>query len=125
MGGVHVPKAFVERANCDALISERTALCAASGMRRTHRDRRTPRDIPLGLRYRVVIRDGCQCQLCGRRLPQVETTLTTLSRGHEGGETVLENLRVLCADCNLGKVPGPKSLAERCCSVHVNRTTDH
>jgi hypothetical protein len=96
-------KAFVERANRDIPPQEKQVpgLCAPRGDARE--PKRTPRDIPLGLRYRVVIRDGCQCQLCGRRAPAVPIHVDHIRPWASGGETVMENLRVLCSDCNLGK----------------------
>jgi hypothetical protein len=65
-----------------------------------------PRDVPLGLRYRVLARDRFRCVLCGRS-PATSLTVS-LHVDHiipwsRGGRTVPENLRSLCQSCNLGK----------------------
>jgi hypothetical protein len=95
--------AFVERVNRDTPLSDKPPSELRPPPRNPKEPKRTPRDIPLGLRYRVVIRDGCQCQLCGRRAPQVKIHVDHIKPWAFGGETVIENLRVLCSDCNLGK----------------------
>jgi hypothetical protein len=58
------------------------------------------------LRAQVLIRDNCICQMCGAS-PAKDPT-TNLHADHitpwsKGGETTLENLRTLCAGCNIGK----------------------
>jgi hypothetical protein len=64
------------------------------------------RDIPLGLRYKVLKRDNFRCVRCGR---SPATTLgLELEIDHklpysDGGKTVLENLETKCSDCNIGK----------------------
>jgi 5-methylcytosine-specific restriction endonuclease McrA len=68
--------------------------------------RRTPRDPSLRLRYKVLVRDNFSCCQCGRS-PATELGII-LHIDHEipwskGGDTVFENLRVLCKQCNLGK----------------------
>ncbi len=67
---------------------------------------RGPRDIPLGLRYKVLLRDGNRCLLCGRgprSEPPAEIHVDHKMPWALGGETVLDNLRILCRECNLGK----------------------
>jgi len=68
--------------------------------------RRTPRAPALRLRFQVFIRDNSTCKICGRG-PQTHPGLS-LEPDHiipysKGGETVLENLQLLCRDCNAGK----------------------
>jgi len=68
--------------------------------------KRTSRNIPLGLKYTVLIRDRSRCRLCGRSPTtslNVELHFDHIKPWALGGETVLENLRLLCSDCNLGK----------------------
>lgn len=102
-------QAFVDRVNADTtedakppeepservLASKRKSVCEA--------DRR---DIRLGMRYSVLVRDRFRCVLCGSS-PATQTT-QNLHIDHvfpvaKGGKTTPENLRVLCEECNLGK----------------------
>lgn len=52
----------------------------------------------------VLMRDGAKCQLCGAT-PQSGARLHIdhVIPWSKGGETVLENLRVLCEQCNIGR----------------------
>lgn len=61
---------------------------------------RTPRAVPLRLRYTILERDGGKCCLCGSKERLHVDHIVPYSKG---GETVIENLRTLCADCNIGK----------------------
>lgn len=66
-------------------------------------DRREP---SIGLRYKVLSRDRFRCVACGRS-PATDAGCK-LHVDHivpfsKGGKTTLENLRTLCAECNLGK----------------------
>ena len=100
-------QAFVERANQDTSLElppkpkpEATTLDGAS-------KKRSSRNIPWGLRYKVFKRDRFRCVLCGTS-PATSLTTVVLHVDHiipwsKEGETVLENLRTLCEACNLGK----------------------
>jgi hypothetical protein len=64
------------------------------------------RDVPLSLRYRVLVRDRFRCVLCGRSPASTAGLELHVDHQHafsRGGKTVLENLRALCKECNLGK----------------------
>jgi hypothetical protein len=68
--------------------------------------RSTPRNVSLSLRYAVLKRDNFRCVKCGRS-PALNPGLV-LHVDHSKswanhGETVLENLKALCSDCNFGK----------------------
>ena len=68
-----------------------------SGRRRNPSDR---------LRLQVLDRDGYRCVLCGNTPADdrsVRLHLDHLVPYSKGGETTLENLRTLCALCNLGR----------------------
>ncbi len=74
-----------------------------SGIAASNRDRR---EISLGLRFRILYRDNFKCVLCGNNPPA--SPGLTLHVDHivpwsKGGRTELENLRTLCAACNLGR----------------------
>ncbi len=65
---------------------------------------RTTRNINWRLRALVLMRDGARCQLCGAT-PQdgVKLHVDHIKPWINGGETVLENLQILCQRCNIGK----------------------
>ena len=57
-----------------------------------------------GLRYDVMKRDGFRCVLCGRGADNgVKLHVDHILPVSKGGKTVMNNLRTLCSDCNLGK----------------------
>lgn len=66
--------------------------------------RRTPRNINWRLRALVLMRDEARCRLCGA-VPGVGIRLHVdhIKPWSKGGDTVLENLQVLCNVCNIGK----------------------
>ncbi len=62
--------------------------------------------IKLGLRYKVLNRDNFKCVLCGRS-PATDHACR-LHVDHvipwsKGGKTIIDNLRTLCEQCNLGR----------------------
>ena len=65
---------------------------------------RTTRNINWRLRALVLMRDGARCQLCGAT-PQdgVKLHVDHIKSWIKGGETVIENLQILCQRCNIGK----------------------
>jgi Homing endonuclease associated repeat/HNH endonuclease len=68
--------------------------------------RRTTRDPSLRLRFKVLQRDNFSCRQCGRSpatVLGVVLHVDHISPWSKGGETILENLQVLCEMCNLGK----------------------
>ena len=108
--------AFVERVNSDNRQNEAEPIPVAPETVARQVQRRRPgrrrakeedqRQIKLGLRYAVLKRDRFRCVLCGA---SPATNLgCVLHVDHvvpwsKGGETIAENLRSLCEDCNLGK----------------------
>lgn len=101
-------QAFIDQVNSDAApVSETNDAdqkpVAADKAAVLEADRR---EIRLSLRYAVLKRDCFRCVVCGRS-PATHLSLV-LHVDHvipvaKGGKTVLENLRSLCKDCNLGK----------------------
>jgi hypothetical protein len=64
------------------------------------------RDIPLGLRFRVLRRDRFKCVLCGdhpARNAKCVLHLDHLVPWSRGGKTREDNLRTLCETCNVGR----------------------
>lgn len=66
--------------------------------------KRTLRNINWRLRALVLMRDGARCQLCGVT-PQDGSRLHVdhIKPWSKGGETVIDNLQILCEKCNIGK----------------------
>lgn len=65
-----------------------------------HKTKRNPSE---RLKVLVLMRDGNKCRLCGRILVGDEIHFDHIKPWSKGGETVLENLQVLCAKHNLAK----------------------
>lgn len=68
--------------------------------------KRTPRNINLKLRFKVLLRDNFKCCYCGAspaKNPNVILHVDHIMPWSKGGETVLENLQAACSNCNLGK----------------------
>lgn len=66
----------------------------------------TPREPNNKLKVQVFKRDGLKCAICGRtreKYPELEFEIDHKKPYSKGGETVLDNLQVLCRDCNSGK----------------------
>lgn len=66
----------------------------------------TPRAPSVRLRFRVFQRDNFRCLVCGRSPANhlgLELQIDHIIPYSQGGPTVLDNLRTLCKDCNLGK----------------------
>lgn len=66
--------------------------------------KRTPRNANWRQRAQVLLRDGATCKMCGAR-PEDGAKLHVdhIVPYANGGETVLENLQILCEQCNIGK----------------------
>ena len=65
-----------------------------------HKTKREPND---RLKVRVLMRDGNRCQICGVKCNDGihKIHFDHIIPWSKGGETTLENLRVLCSVCNL------------------------
>lgn len=64
------------------------------------------RHIPMGLRYQVLQRDDFRCTACGDSpalTRGVKLHVDHIDPWSQGGKSVAENLRTLCAACNFGK----------------------
>ncbi len=109
--------AFLDRVNSDvsvqetkgpSLVAEKSR--STSPRLRPNRKRKVKQDdlrqIRLGLRYEVMKRDRFRCVLCGANpatLPGCVLHVDHVLAWSRGGKTTAENLRTLCANCNLGK----------------------
>jgi hypothetical protein len=102
--------AFIEWVNADDSNADVEAVIDESasntGIRPNSPKRRTKRDVSDRQRFRILVRDGFRCQTCGASpLTQrgVELHVDHVVPWSEGGETVDENLKTKCKQCNLGK----------------------
>ena len=106
--------AFVERVNRDEETKEAgdleiTATEIGADVRAPLQPARPPeetRDIRLGLRFRVLHRDRFKCVLCGdhpARNAECVLHVDHVTPWSKGGKTSEENLRTLCATCNVGR----------------------
>ena len=67
-------------------------------------NRRTPRKINWRLRALVIMRDGAYCRLCGATPHDgAKFHVDHVVPWTKGGETLIENLQILCNVCNIGK----------------------
>jgi hypothetical protein len=102
-------QAFVDRVNADIGRSQDPRPAEIQAEVVEPRSTVSPADrrkVPLGLRWAVIVRDRCRCVLCGRS-PATHLGVS-LDADHivpfsKGGKTIIENLRTLCEECNLGK----------------------
>ena len=103
--------AFVERVNHDSTEPDAQEDLASIDLAKEQVEtgrtvQRDTRDIPLGMRFKVLSRDRFKCVLCG---DSPATNLgCVLHVDHilpwsKGGATAPENLRSLCKSCNLGR----------------------
>jgi hypothetical protein len=100
-------EAFVDRVNRDIAQVAEVSPATTNGPPKSAQPRQEDqRHIPIGLRYQVLRRDRFRCVLCGRS-PASELScelhvdhIVAFSRG---GKTRPDNLRSLCAECNIGK----------------------
>jgi len=104
--------AFVERVNRDgeseAQLEPRKGEIIGPEVAAPLLSRRSDesRDIPLGLRFRVLHRDRFKCLLCGdhpARNPECVLHVDHMIPWSKGGRTHMDNLRTLCATCNIGR----------------------
>lgn len=112
-------KAFLERVSTDVAESRETEKSLSvqkpsqTPQRRSQGAKKQPflentrrRDITLGLRYDVFRRDRFRCIICGASPASkvgCELHVDHIKPLALGGRTVLENLRTLCSECNVGK----------------------
>ncbi len=100
-------EAFVEYINSDIdQIQEIESLELKINISDLGQDRikhTTKRDISDRLKVKVLIRDGNKCRLCGITVTGNNIHFDHIKPWSKGGETILENIQVLCAPHNLAK----------------------
>jgi len=96
---------FVEYINEEenAPYEEKPENIQAENARKEVTKHKTKRNISSRLKVQVLMRDGNKCQLCGITVIGKGIHIDHIKPWSKGGETVLENLQVLCAPHNLAK----------------------
>jgi hypothetical protein len=74
-----------------------------SGATETIERRREGRHIPRQIMFKVVRRDNHICQICHKYVPDDKIQFDHLIPISKGGPTTVDNLRLLCDDCNRKK----------------------
>ncbi len=93
-------EAFIVWANEGTVPSKLIAECDGKPLSQS----RGTRNINWRLRALVLMRDGARCQLCGAEAREgAKLHVDHMVPWSKGGATTLENLRVLCSVCNIGK----------------------
>lgn len=104
--------AFVDRVNAEPaptpILTEPISEIVPGKERpqRSVRPSEDVREVPLGLRFRVLHRDSFKCTLCGdhpARNAECRLHVDHVMPWSKGGRTREDNLRTLCADCNVGR----------------------
>jgi len=100
-------EAFVEYINSDSSEplrqDENVSQVLSTDIKKTPFKHKTKRDISARLKVQVLIRDGNKCKLCGVTVTGKNIHFDHIKPWSKGGETVVENLQVLCAEHNLAK----------------------
>jgi len=99
---------FAARANADPADPLRHALALHPIPPAPPVPREERRAVPVALRHAIQTRDRFRCVLCGASPatdPRVTLQIDRIQPFSQGGPTVPENLRTLCADCNVGRGP--------------------
>lgn len=92
---------FIDKGEVKPSIDNNTSEAA-----KKQSSRSTPRKINWRLRALILIRDNCICKMCGAspsKNPDVLLHVDHIIPYSKGGETLEENLRTLCSQCNIGK----------------------
>jgi len=99
----------------DSAVKRRKWLVQSGGTgahihRQTKQSGRGARTVSKSMRFQVLRRDNFRCVYCGRSpgVDEVRLHIDHVVPWSKGGETVIENLRTSCRECNLGK--GAKSI---------------
>ena len=66
-------------------------------------DREIRPPIPPKLRHKIFVRDGYRCRECGKNNKETSLEIDHIFPLSKGGQTVEDNLQVLCTECNRAK----------------------
>ena len=86
--------------NKEDVVEEKNEILDKNEIIYKHKTKRLPSE---RLKVQVLMRDGNKCSLCGITVTGENIHFDHIKPWSKGGETVLENLQVLCAPHNLAK----------------------
>ncbi|MDR0437053.1 MAG: HNH endonuclease [Bacteroidales bacterium] len=103
--------AFIEKVNSDISVEITSEIKSAENenvekLEHKKNSKEDRREIPLGLRFTIIKRDGYKCVICGRSPNTtfgIEFHIDHIIPFSKGGKTREGNLRTLCNECNIGK----------------------
>ena len=100
-------KKFIEYENADNMeLDEVVSPEVPNTISAVENETKDTRTISLRQRFSVFLRDGFRCVSCGKSPlthPGTELHCDHTLAWSKGGKTTIDNLKTLCADCNLGK----------------------
>jgi hypothetical protein len=97
-----IPKIF-RNASCNIFGHICPVFFVAEPFTETKEIRRSGRTIPRDIMLKVVRRDGQICQQCHLNVPDTNIEFDHLIPVSRGGPTSVDNLRILCKECNRKK----------------------
>lgn len=96
-GWTNALREFVKWANAAGVVSEGSYLPEI-------KSQKTPRNVNWRMRAQVLMRDGAKCRLCGASPNDgAKLHVDHIHPWSKGGQTVVDNLQILCNVCNIGK----------------------
>lgn len=90
----------------DEVVTQKLETDSGNQISDKHQVKEDTRDVPLGLRLKVLSRDNFRCVFCGRSPATdigVKLHIDHIQPFSKGGKTTVDNLQTLCLECNLGK----------------------
>lgn len=95
----------ISRQKSDAFkLAIQTGRKSYTHLRKPVKSRELRRGISTSMRYKVLQRDSFKCVLCGHDASETILTIDHIRPVLHGGTNTIENLRVLCRECNTGKM---------------------
>lgn len=96
---------IVKRYGSERTAAEAFRLAASQGRIRWAYKEKKVRRITLlpKLRLAVMKKDNFRCVWCGYGAPQVNIEIDHIVPVSQGGKNILENLQVMCHECNMAK----------------------
>jgi hypothetical protein len=101
---------IIEESQCKVFGHICPVFLVAEPLTETKERRKHSRLIPRDVMLKVIRRDGQICQACFQPVPDTEVEFDHIIPFSKGGTSTVDNLRLLCADCNRQKRDSLKGL---------------